>query len=319
MSENNVENKGGGGDKKVVADRFLNDFKKEVDDRLSDVRSSIQKKAEKIGEKLLEELVSDKPLVKGLKGERKKEEGISADLFRAKRESKKKGEEMSDPRLKEHDDKRTRDLGTMQRYQKKRERPSHLNSPNDRNNMIMAPFKFKDWKESVLEEHGYDKATREEMGERLEKGKMKSKKAAKIRKARGMTEAKKPGAVSELREKTGAILKKCLESIATSYTLSMFIVYAYVFIRQIPQLNKILCPIGQEWVPAQVKRKSPKEAKRIGDKIAIVEKPFIGCFCALHIYAIIVIILQVYIIMYPTQFAIDILKNFAKNILGTES
>ncbi len=312
-----MENKGGGEDKKVVANNFLNSLKKNLDDRLEGVKSSVKKRVEKVGKEAqlyfpsssfegLNDYSPDKSIVRGLKAERGKEEGISAEMSRAKREAQKKAEEMSDPRLQAYDDKKAGDLGTLQRYQGKRKRPKQAQSKG-----IIAPIKqgvanfknFKNLRESALEEHGYDKDYRE----RIKKDK---------KRIKAKTKGKKPGVMSQARNFSGNILKYSFRAIIPSFTLSMIIVYIYVLARQIPQFSKLLCPIGQEWVPPVVRMKRPEEAKRIGNRIAMVEKPFIGCFCALHLYVIITVVFIIYAILSPRKFALEFLKSFVQEVLG---
>jgi wobble nucleotide-excising tRNase len=152
--------------------------------------------------------------------------------------------------------------------------------------------------------------------EDLDKAKKKAKENRK--QSKGKVKGEKSGKVNKFKEATGKFLKKCYENAIGSWTLSMFGVYIYIFLLQIPQFNKFFCPIGQEWVPAMIKRKDPKEAKKIGDKIAIVEKPLIGCCCTFHLFLLIIIVFIIYVILNPGKFGWEFLKDFVKDILGRD-
>jgi hypothetical protein len=320
MSENNMENKESGEDKKVVADRFLNDARKKVVDKLEGVKSSIQKDIDKMGENIAKEIfVSyklDRPGVKGFKDGGGKEEDISAKFSRDKKGAQKKIEKINNFSDQVYIDK---SLQNSRFAQKDRGEKRKLD--------LMSPVKkvsarFGEKRESVLDSHGYDEATIKKMEKIEERALRLNKYKKKVKKnkeqIKGKIKNKKSGGGDKFKEATGRFLKKCYENAIGSWTLSMFGVYIYIFLLQIPQFNKFFCPIGQEWVPAMIKRKDPKEAKKIGDKIAIVEKPLIGCCCTFHLFLLIIIVFIIYVILNPGKFGWEFLKDFVKDILGRD-
>ena len=65
-----------------------------------------------------------------------------------------------------------------------------------------------------------------------------------------------------------------------------------------------------------MKKTSPEEAEKIGNKIGIAEKPAVGGACLSQLFLIIFIIMVIYCIVHPKQFAWEFLKDFVKNVLN---
>ncbi len=92
----------------------------------------------------------------------------------------------------------------------------------------------------------------------------------------------------------------------------MFYVYLHAFLHNI--FPKYFCPLGEEHVPENIKSTSPKEAKEMGKKIGIVEKPAVGCFCAMHLFIIIIIVAIIYFILNPLEVAWNFLTEWLESI-----
>lgn len=96
-------------------------------------------------------------------------------------------------------------------------------------------------------------------------------------------------------------LKSAWLNVVATLTLSMFWVYIHAVLSLLSP--KFFCKLGQEWVPEEVKKMSPKKAKDIGGKIGVIEKGAAGCCCFLHLFIIIIAFL-VMLLTPPISFVI---------------
>jgi len=86
------------------------------------------------------------------------------------------------------------------------------------------------------------------------------------------------------------LLKNAWLDAIPTFTLSVFWVYAHAVLSLISP--KFFCKLGQEWVPQEIKKTSPKKAKEIGGKISVIEKGATGCCCFLHLFIIVIAFLM---------------------------
>ena len=79
-----------------------------------------------------------------------------------------------------------------------------------------------------------------------------------------------------LRQATDGILKFAWENLITSFGLTILLIDAHVF------LNKVLGPsafrdLGEEWIPASIKKLGDKKSKQAATMISLMEKAGCGC------------------------------------------
>ncbi len=87
-----------------------------------------------------------------------------------------------------------------------------------------------------------------------------------------------------------------LQSIST-FSLSLF--YSYIHLFLCDKFPQFFGQPGGEWVPDEIQKSNPKEAKKIGDKVKVFEKPALCCACILHLLIIVYIIVLIYFILFP--------------------
>lgn len=91
---------------------------------------------------------------------------------------------------------------------------------------------------------------------------------------------------------TNKLLKNSITYLFVTFSFSLFYSYAHVFLNGV--LPKFFSPPGNEWVPNQMIKNNPGLAGEMGKKFGIVEKPFLGCGCFLHLIIIIGLIAFIY-------------------------
>ncbi len=115
---------------------------------------------------------------------------------------------------------------------------------------------------------------------------------------------------SKIKLATDEMLKKMILLIFATFTLSAFYVYLHVFLRGV--FPSYFSKLGHEWVPADIKKKYPEQAERMGDKIGIAEKPAAGCFCLFHLFVIIILVAVIYFILNPWSVVWEFLYSIAE-------
>lgn len=113
---------------------------------------------------------------------------------------------------------------------------------------------------------------------------------------------------------TNQLLKKSILASFATWGLSLFYTYTHVFLHFI--FPKYFCSLGQEWVPANIQKVGPEEAKKMGNKFGVAEKPGVAFAFLLQLFGLVLVITVIYFIIHPKLVAWEFLKDFVKKILG---
>jgi hypothetical protein len=96
------------------------------------------------------------------------------------------------------------------------------------------------------------------------------------------TGKKDPAAASttlaKLNDSTAKLLKVCWQNIIF-YSFTSSIIWIDIHVMGSMLWPKMFCKLGHEWIPAEMKKASPKQAEAFGNQIGTCEK---GCCCCVN-------------------------------------
>lgn len=87
---------------------------------------------------------------------------------------------------------------------------------------------------------------------------------------------------------SGSCLQKAWLNLIPSWGLTLIWINIHVFLNKVVG-EKVFCKLGMEWVPSQIQKSAPEEAKKIGGMAAIPECAGLACLdlgCLLIIIAV---------------------------------
>jgi len=103
--------------------------------------------------------------------------------------------------------------------------------------------------------------------------------------------------VSKVKLFFNKLLKNSILNSISTFGFSLF--YSYIHLFLCDKFPQFFGQPGGEWVPDEIQKSNPKEAKKIGDKVKVFEKPALCCACILHLLIIVYIIVLIYFILFP--------------------
>jgi hypothetical protein len=109
------------------------------------------------------------------------------------------------------------------------------------------------------------------------------------------------------------LLKESILNTITTFSLSLFYAYIHSFLSD--QFSQFFCKPGEEWVPDEIQKSNPEEAKKIGDKLKI-EKPALYCACIMHLLVIVCVIALIYFVLFPRVVAWNWLVDNASELIN---
>ena len=106
---------------------------------------------------------------------------------------------------------------------------------------------------------------------------------------------------------TNQLLKKSILLSFATWGLTLLYTYTHVFLHFI--FPKYFCSLGQEWVPANIQKVGPEEAKKMGNKFGVAEKPGVAFAFLLQLFGLVLVIAVIYFILHPAEVAWNFIKG----------
>ncbi|MEI7451678.1 MAG: hypothetical protein WCK37_00565 [Candidatus Falkowbacteria bacterium] len=140
----------------------------------------------------------------------------------------------------------------------------------------------------------------QEQADELAAAKQKAKNAGVTSGGDNNDSAKSSPKQNKIKEGTGKLLKQFWLDIPASFGFTILFIDLFYLLWKI--LPDWFGKPGHEWVQAEIAKTSPEEAKKVGDKISLVEN--LGC-CCVNIpgcFVLLLLIVIIYAMLHPVEF-----------------